>query len=112
MPHYRIHRMKDHARQNFRWAAHTAGLAQVKPRDYEVPELLVEAQSAYGAWARLMQSDQPLEVGDLLEDDLGQLRIFKYVGFEEARWVLPEVKVSLDLVPPAVGAPPLEQPAV
>ncbi|MFN7922317.1 MAG: hypothetical protein U0Q16_19600 [Bryobacteraceae bacterium] len=111
MPNYRIHRMKDHARQSFRWAAHTAGLAQVKPRDYETPDVEIEAQSAYGAWSRLMQSDQALEIGDLLEDPAGQLRIFKYVGFEEASWVLPEVKTGFDITPPAVGAPMAEQPA-
>ena len=26
------------------------------------------------------------------ESETGELRIFKFVGFEEARWVLPEVK--------------------
>jgi len=31
-------------------------------------------------------------VGDLLESADGQLRICKYVGFEPAQWVLPEVK--------------------
>jgi hypothetical protein len=32
------------------------------------------------------------------------LRIVKYVGFEEARWVLPEVKTGLENTPVAAGA--------
>ena len=35
MPLYRIYRMKDSPRQQFRWAPHVAGCASVKPRDYE-----------------------------------------------------------------------------
>ena len=35
----------------------------------------------------------PLEVGDVLESAAdGSLRIFKFVGFEEAQWALPEQK--------------------
>jgi len=30
--------------------------------------------------------------GDLLEAENGALRIYKFVGFEEAQWVLPEAK--------------------
>jgi hypothetical protein len=94
MPTYRIHRMKPTPRQSFRWAAHTAGTAAVKPRDYE-PDGEVEAASPYNAWAMLAGADRPLQVGDLLENPDGELRICKYVGFEEARWVLPEVKPGL-----------------
>jgi hypothetical protein len=102
---YRIHRMKDIARQSFRWAAHTAGLAEVKPRDYDPETAAVEAASVYSAWSQMEQGDSPLQVGDLLEEANGSLRIFKYVGFEEACWVLPEVKSGLENLPPAVGAP-------
>jgi len=89
MPLYRIHRLKDGPKQSFRWAAHTAGTASVKPRDYEAAGE-VDTASAYAAWAALKDSGDPLGVGDLLEDPSGQLRIFKYVGFEEARWVVAE----------------------
>jgi len=35
MPLYRIFRMKESRRQQFRLASHTRGLSQVKPGDYE-----------------------------------------------------------------------------
>jgi hypothetical protein len=34
-------------------------------------------------------AEAPLEPGDVLESETGGLRIFKFVGFEEARWALP-----------------------
>ena len=89
MPLYRIHRMKDSPRQQFRWAPHVSGSATVKPRDYE-PGDQIEAVNEYDAWRQLRESNQPLGVGDLLEIEDGQLRICKYVGFEPAQWVLPE----------------------
>jgi hypothetical protein len=95
MPLFRIHRMKDAPRQQFRWAPHVSGAASVKMKDYE-PAGEVEAESEYAAWASLRQSERPLEVGDILEALLsdasptGVLRICKYVGFEEARWFVPE----------------------
>ena len=85
MPAYRIHRLKENQRQQFRWAPHTSGAASVKPRDYQ-EDGSVEAPSAYAAWALLRDSDQALQVGDLLESEDGKLYICKYVGFEEARW--------------------------
>ena len=93
MPVYRIHRLKFNPRQQFRWAPHTIGTTGVKLRDYESSGV-VEAPGAYAAWTVLRGTDQALEVGDLLEAEDGKLSIFKYVGFEEARWVVPE--------PPAV----------
>ena len=89
MPLYRIHRMKDSPRQQFRWVPHVSGSATVKPRDYE-PGDQIEAVNEYDAWRQLRESNQPLAVGDLLETEDGQLRICKYVGFEPAQWVLPE----------------------
>jgi len=89
MPLFRIHRMKDSPRQQFRWAPHVSGSATVKPKDYE-PAGEVEALNEYDAWQQLRASDQPLAVGDLLETESGQLRICKYVGFEPAQWLLPE----------------------
>ena len=103
MPIFRIHRMKDAPRQQFRWAPHVSGTANVKPRDYE-PSTEIEAENEYAAWAALKNSEMPLGVGDLLEN-AGQLRICKYVGFEEARWILPEpavqAAVQLDAMPVA-----------
>jgi len=91
MPSYRIHRLKNHLRQQFRFAPHVSGTAHVKPRDYQ-PGEAVEAGSPYQAFFKLRDSGAALEVGDMLESEGGSLRIFKYVGFEEAQWSLPEQK--------------------
>lgn len=102
MPVFQIYRMKDGARQSFRAAAHTAGLASIKPKDYE-KAATAEGSNAYRVWADLCGTGEPLEVGDVLEAPDGSLRIYKYVGFEEARWVLPEVKTGLEGLPGAAG---------
>ncbi len=99
MPVFRIHRMKDAPRQQFRWAPHVSGAANVKPKDYD-PADEVEAESEYAAWALLRSSERPLAVGDILETPLGALRICKYVGFEEAKWFVPEIAVE-SAPPPA-----------
>ena len=91
MPLYRVFRMKDSPRQQFRWAPHVSGTASAKPKDFE-PRGEVEALHEYDAWRILRESGAPLEVGDLLEAEDGQLRICKYVGFEPAQWVIPEVR--------------------
>jgi hypothetical protein len=91
MPHYRIFRMKDSPRQQFRWAPHVSGSVNTKPKDYE-ERGKVEALHEYDAWRILREQGDPLQVGDLLEGEDGQLRICKYVGFEPAVWVLPEPK--------------------
>ena len=104
MPVFRIHRMKDNPRQQFRWAPHVSGTANVKPKDYE-PSGEVEAENDYAAWALLRNSEAPLMVGDVLELPSGQLRICKYVGFEEAKWFVPEP------VPDAPRADALPEPA-
>lgn len=90
---FRIHRMREAARESFRWAAHTGGLAIVKPKDYEVAGD-VESASAYGAWSTLRQSATALETGDMLEDEAGQLWVAKYIGFEKAQWWVAEVKAA------------------
>lgn len=59
----------------------------------------VEAANVYEAWETLRDSENPLAVGDVLETELGQIRICKYVGFEEAKWILPEVKVATEIAP-------------
>ena len=85
--------MKDAPRQQFRSAAHVSGAANARPKDYETAAE-IEADNEYAAWALLRDTQQPLNVGDLLEDvresGEGRLRICKYVGFEEARWFVPE----------------------
>jgi len=95
MPAYRIHRLKDHLRASFRSAPHVSGAAAVKPRDYE-PGDTIEAPSPYAAFFATRDSGAPLEVGDLLDSGAGSLRICKFVGFEEAHWVLPEVKAEAE----------------
>ena len=52
MPAYRIHRLKDHLRQSFRFAPHVSGAASLKPRDY-TPGRRVEAASPYAAYFEL-----------------------------------------------------------
>ena len=89
MPQFRIHRMKATARDQFRWAPHTSGVSTLKPRDFE-PAGEVEAASVYEAWASLRGTERALLVGDVLESGAGELRICKYVGFEEAQWFVPE----------------------
>ena len=83
--------MKEHVRQHFRWAPHTGGASAVKPRDFEEAGT-VEARSPYEAWNALRSTENPLRIGDLLEDDAGALRVYKYVGFEEAHWALAELE--------------------
>ena len=98
MPVFRIYRMKDTPRQQFRWAPHTCGVSSLKPRDYDAAGD-VSALSCYDAWMGLRGSESALDVGDVLESETGELRICKYVGFEEARWVLPEARLPFDLPP-------------
>ena len=85
---YRVHRLKEHLRQHFRFAPHVSGTAMIKPRDYEVG-VEVEAGSPYAVFFAMRDTDSPLWVGDVLETG-GVLFIFKFVGFEDARWVVPE----------------------
>src|SRR5450432_3198570 len=91
MPSYRIHRLKNHLQQSFCLAPHVSGSANVKPRDYQ-PGDSIEASSPYAAFFALKETAEPLAPGDLLESEGGVLRIYKFVGFEEAQWVLPEAK--------------------
>jgi len=71
-----------------------------KPRDYE-KGTLVEAASPYALWIVLRETQDALQVGDILEfEGTGELRIFKYIGFEEARWYVPDVPTPA--VPPPV----------
>jgi|SRR5208282_578980 len=104
MPSFRIHRLKDHLRPNFRFAPHLSGTASVKPRDYEpAGDAAVEASSPYSAFFALRESAKPIQIGDILECEDGSLLIFKFVGIEEAQWALPEVKPDLPSVPQALS---------
>ena len=103
MAQYRIYRLRESRRSSFRWAPHISGATSVKPKDYE-EDGTAEALSPYAAWAALKESDRRLEIGDLLEDPAGDLCIYKYVGFEQAQWVLPEVSTGLEAIPAAAGA--------
>jgi hypothetical protein len=103
MPVFRIHRMKDSARQHFLWAPHTSGVANVKPKDYEATQE-IEAQNEYAAWTESRASEKPLMIGDVLESSSGALRICKYVGFEEARWIVPEPPIPAAIVPDSAQA--------
>ena len=87
--------MKEQSRLSFRAAPHTSGETAVKLKDY-VESGSVDADSTYEAWESLRSTNQPLEVGDILESELGGIKICKYIGFEDAKWVLPEVKPSLE----------------
>ena len=104
MAAYRIYRMKETARQQFRWAPHTIGVTLAKPKDYEQIHA-VDASGPYAVWIQLKDTAQALEVGDILEVESGELRIYKYVGFEEARWLIPEVKSGLEVTPVASDPP-------
>jgi len=92
MPAYQIHRLKEAPRQQFRWAPHTTGVSTVKPKDYE-PGPVMEAASPYALWFELRESENAIAIGDLIETAGGELRILKYIGFEEARWYVPEPAV-------------------
>jgi hypothetical protein len=88
MASFRIYRMRPHVKQYFRWAPHVTGLATVKQRDYHAAGEF-EASNEYALWAELKNSDQALEVGDLVESiaEAGAgLKICKFVGFESAKW--------------------------
>ena len=94
--------MKDQASQQFRWAPHVSGATQIKRKDYDEGGA-VEAANEYAAWQALRAAGSSLRVGDLLENSAGELRICKYVGFDAAQWIVPEVKTGLESAPLAAG---------
>ena len=104
MAAYRIYRMKEQASQQFRWAPHVSGATQIKRKDYEEAGS-IEAANEYAAWQALRDVGTPLRVGDLLESSSDELRICKYVGFDAAQWIAPEVKTGLESAPAAAGPP-------
>ena len=101
MVSFKIHRLKDHVSLQFRWAPHTSGPANVKQRDYE-PGDEMEGATPYALFNELRGTPNELRVGDLLELPDATLRIFKYVGLEEAVWFV---------VPPRIEANPESAPA-
>jgi hypothetical protein len=102
MAAYLIYRMKEQASQQFRWAPHVSGATQIKRKDYDEAGA-IEAANEYAAWQALRDAGTPLRVGDLLESSSGELRICKYVGFDSAQWIAPEVKTGLESGPVAAG---------
>ena len=95
MRSYRIYRLKESVRQQFRWAPHTIGITIVKQKDYEQVHS-TEAVGPYAVWMQLKDTESPLQVGDILESESGELRIYKYVGFEEAQWQPVDPKPGVD----------------
>ena len=89
MPVYQIHQLRESRRQQFRWAPHTSGTSIVKLHDYEEGSS-VTADTPYAAWMALRGTDRELHPGDILMDEDGRMTIYKYVGFEEARWFVAE----------------------
>jgi hypothetical protein len=85
MPAYKIYVMKEPARKQFRSAPHVQGATSVRRKDYEEYGVL-DAANEYAAWMDSRSMERPLDVGDLLEDEAGILRICKYVGFDAAQW--------------------------
>lgn len=111
MVSFKIHRLRDQVSAQFRWAPHTSGPATVKQRDYEVVGE-VEAASAYGLFNQLRDTPNALRVGDLLELPDGSLKIFKFVGLEDASWFVAPVKPELAAEPLAgAGTEPSSTPA-
>jgi len=106
MATYQIHRLKSHLRQQFRYTPHVSGVTNVRVKDYE-PGGSVEASSPYAAFFQMKDGAEPLEVGDVLEMN-GVPRILKFVGFEEAQWVVPEPKPAASVSP----NPPSESAAI
>jgi hypothetical protein len=113
MPRYRLHRIKETPRENFRWAPHTGGLTVVRPKDYDCSRE-VEAATPYAVWKFLAQADDRLRPGDLLEvvsadGTERELQVFKYIGFEPAQWHVPETRTGTAAMAEFHPAQPSEQ---
>lgn len=70
----------------------------VKSKDYEDAGE-IEAATPYAAWKLLGAEHRALAPGDVLEivtgdGAPGELTIVKYVGFEPAKWYVPEPKAE------------------
>jgi hypothetical protein len=91
MVSFKIHRLREQVSSQFRWAPHTAGPALVKQRDYEIVGE-VDSISAYALFNQLHGTPNALRVGDLVELPDGSLKIFKFVGLEDASWFVAPAK--------------------
>ncbi len=85
------------------------GTAVVKPKDYELGEE-IEANTPYAAWQDLQMEGTPLSPGDMLEtlrEDgaPSELQIAKYIGFEPAKWFVPEPKTETAALDAASAIP-------
>lgn len=100
---FKIHRIREQAAAQFRFAPHTSGPATVKQRDYELAGE-VEAPSAYALFNQLRDTPNALRVGDILELPDGSLRIFKFVGLEEAAWFIAAPRPDAPAQPEPVAA--------
>ena len=108
MPCYRIHYLKESQRQHFRNAAPASDPLKLKPKDYQ-PGGEIEATSPYAAWKQMREAggdQRPIDIGDALEADTGALFVCKYVGFEEAQWLVPEAPESAATATPGAAAAP------
>lgn len=105
MASFKIHRLRDTAAAQFRWAPHTSGAAIVKLKDYEPASDPIEASSPYALFNSLRGTAEELRVGDLLELPDASLKIFKYVGLEDASWFVSQANL------PSAPAPELNPPA-
>ena len=100
---YRIYRMKESPRQQFRWAPHVSGSTSVKRKDYDEAGS-VQAANEYAVWQQMREAKTPLGVGDVLETETGELLVSKYVGFEPAEWwVAPSPAQTPDPAVPSVA---------
>lgn len=93
MASYQVFRLKENLRQQFRWAPHLSGVTGVKEKDYEFAYSM-EAESPYALWHSVNGTEGQLRVGDVICCGEAELRILKYIGFEEARWIVPESRAS------------------
>jgi hypothetical protein len=108
MARYRVHRIRETQKENFRWSVHMGGTAIVKAKDYELGEE-IEANTPYAAWQDLQMEGTPLSAGDILEtlsdDSVPKLQIAKYIGFEPAKWFVPEPKCEAATPSPEAVVP-------
>ena len=92
MAFYKVFRLKENLRPHFRQLPHLSGVTQLKLKDY-VEAIEVEAAHRYAAWFQLRGTCDPLEVGDVLAEGGGtNLFVVKFVGLEQAEWIVPELK--------------------
>ena len=91
MPLYKVFRLKSNLRTHFRQLPHLGGTAQLKLKDY-VEGVEVTASNRYAAWMEMKKTGDPLQVGDALVENGGNVFVVKFVGLEPAEWIVPEIK--------------------